>query len=253
MKLFALVLAVMCLLHISVSAKNIRSYAALSYSTVHPGGGRLSTVTSLQGGFVLRDRHTMAITGRYSLVPDDTETRRNSFTGEETHHMDLQIFGTAFFTYLYGRDLRSWLHVSGGISLGYQLTERDRQGDTSGIYTYHDGTDEHEGLLHLFYSAEGKHHSFGGPVVRIHGGSRKFRLGLEYRHNLGIQKNYGAYRIYGAEGVDHSVERIYFEEPPRKHRVQIGRKAGYAPPRGSSLKEGFSTLPQWTVYLLFFL
>jgi hypothetical protein len=230
---------------VCTAADNKSYYVAPNYSTLHPGGGRLHTVMSLEGAIIRNSSHIFAVTGRYSLDPDDTKTYTHDL-GHESHSFDLRIFGTAFFSYLYERQLFPFVWGAVGAGAGYQLTERDRQWDSTGVF-FTSAEQTQKDTLHVRYAAEGKFHSLGGPVARISTGKRPVRIGAQYRLNMGFRKNYGGYTL-----LDDTADNVYFPGDLEIERVKLAN-AGLRGRQNSVLEEGFDVLSQWTFFLIIYL
>ncbi len=227
---------------------NLDFFLLPSITTADPGLIRQWVWQGAEVGLIIKDRHTLSITARYSVHTENYREEYDPLEGKNTWAYDYLMWGTAYGSYIYDYSFNPFLRVGAGLSIGYQYVETDRNFDTTGVYTYRVGEgdviEEHTGELHIRHEAEGRSHSFGGPLIQVAIGWEWLYFHTRFRLNMGVRENWGWYSVKESD-----VSEIYFPEEYTITDVKI-TDSGWKKPIGNSLFKEFYILPEFTFGIL---
>jgi len=217
-----------------------------SITTANPGLIRHWVWQGIEAGIIVNEHHCLSITGRLSLRTVNAHEQYDLQEGKNSKEYDYLIWGTAYGSYIYDYSFTSFLRVGAGVSVGWQYVETDRNFDTTGVHSYRASEDGFEqiGELHLRHEAEGRSHSFGGPLVQIALGWERIYFHTRFRLNIGIRENWGYYWV-----KDSGVTEIYFPKDYYIMDVKIS-DSGWHEPMGFSLFKELYLLPEYTFGIL---
>ncbi len=264
MKWLVLVLLLLSLLTARES-KSTEFFLLPSITTATPGLLRHWVWQGAEVGLVVKKHHTFSITARYSVRTENYSEVYDPLDGKNSWSSDYFIWGTAYGSYIYDYSFTPFLRVGAGLSMGYQYVESDRNFDTTGIYTYRVTNEIAESVgkgsegksvgnrvgeseeLHIRHEAEGRSHSFGGPLVQVALGWNRIYFHTRFRLNMGIRENWGWYSVKESD-----VSEIYFPEEYTITDVKI-IDSGWQKPIGNTLFKEFYLLPEFTFGILIFI
>lgn len=213
------------------AAEESSSYIVPAVTTVNTGVERMWVWSGVSGGFLV---------GKQRLGGELYYWNREESAPGTTLNNNLHLFGTAYVHWEYQFLNLRCVRLSGGISLGYQYAEVDRNWDSTYIHNaVINNSDTLYGTIPLNWEAESKIQSFGGPQATLGAGWKRLFLTCRFRLNFGNYKRWGGYT-----SNDQSVTAIDCGEGLSVGKVQVSN-AGWQGSSSGILETGFSLLPEW--------
>ncbi len=208
-----------------------KSYLFPAVTTVNTGVERIWVWSGISGGFLLGERHRLGGEAYY--------WNRDEVIGGVTLQNRLHLHGTIYGSWEYQVTPLPFLLISGGVSVGFQYTEVDRNWDSTFVGEYRTENGDVNGTVPLNWEAESKFTNFGGPQISLGFGWKQLFLTSRFRLNCGLYKKWGGYT-----SNDLTVTDINCNSGLKVSEVTVS-KPGWQKSKGGVEEKGFKVLPEW--------